>query len=301
MTAAPRIVAWLVLALLGGVAFSGNAFARPKSDAATRPATDGGRVETFQFQSDALARPARVHVYLPRGYDTAPAHGWPYFIALHGLGGEGRDWFEAGRGGLRQDLDALIRERVIAPVVVIAPDGGNGYWTDHVGAAPGTAYGRFIAEAEAAARARFRLDPRRAGIVGASMGGHGALSHGLQAPEHFRGIVSLAGALFDVPPVHRPIYLKVWGQPTDVGHWSKTAPMALALSPGLAERAPPIFLHCGRADRDRFWDWNVQAFDALRKQGFSVTFQDNDGGHGWTTWREMNRRWLVWLDQRLRV
>lgn len=269
--------------------------------AAVHADAPGGRIETFEFDSKELGDRRKVHVYLPANFGRNAAEKMPYFIALHGLGGAGRDWFAPDLGGLKHDLDALIRKRDIASMVVIAPNGGNGYWTDHAGNAPGTAYGRFIAEVDELARRRYPLDDQRVAIVGASMGGHGALSFGLQYPERFRAIVSLAGALFDVPPVHRLIYKQVWGDPVRRDHWSKTAPMALATQPGLAERAPDIWLHCGRADRDRFWDWNARAFSQFRDLGYKVHFYENDGGHGWKTWREANRTWLVWLNERLKV
>jgi S-formylglutathione hydrolase FrmB len=121
------------------------------------------------------------------------------------------------------------------------------------------------------------------------------MSRGLMAPERWAAIVSIAGALFPEPPTHRTIYKDVWGFPANIDHWKATAPMALM---GSIEKAhvPPIFLHCGKSDLDRFLDMTMAANERLRSLGVEPELVLTEGGHGWTTWRGINERWLVWLD-----
>lgn len=263
------------------------------------PTEGDGRLVPFTFDSVALAGERRYLAWLPPGYERDAQTSYPVVLLLHGLGGEGRDWFDAALGDLSRTLPRLIADGRIAPFVAVAPDGDNGYWTDHLGK-PTERYGAFIDEVFADAARRLRVDPRRAAIVGASMGGHGALSRGLMAPERYRAVVSLAGALFPEPPTHRAIYKKVWGSPAAPEHWNATAPMAIAARLTSDQRLPALFLQCGRADTERFLDWNLAASRLLTARGIPHELVLTDGGHGWTTWRAVSERWLTWLAPLLR-
>jgi len=214
--------------------------------------------------------------------------------------GSGDEWFAPDGGDLLRDLDRLISTGKVIPLVVIAPDGRDGYWTDHAGRVRGTAWGAYVDEVEREALARLKLDPDRRAIAGVSMGGHGALSIGLRSLGAFRAIVSMSGALFPEPPTHRPIYGKVWGEPTDYAHWLDTAPLALIRRADVASAAPPIWLECGLGDVNRFLDWNTSAFEVFCDAGVDVSLHINKGGHGWKTWRATNEVWLTWLSRILK-
>jgi len=258
-----------------------------------------GRLVPVTFKSAALAGARRYLVWLPPGYTPKSGSTYPVVVLLHGLGGEAQDWFDPALGDLSRTVERLLTEHRVAPFIAVAPDGGNGYWTDHLGK-PRERYGAFIDEVQADASTRFRIASERAAIVGVSMGGHGALSRGLMAPTRYRAIVSLSGALFPEPPTHRDIYKQVWGYPADRAHWLLTAPMALAqrlTSDGLL---PGIFLHCGRADSDRFRAGNAAMARLLSERGIPHETVLTDLGHTWTNWRSVSEHWLTWLDPRLR-
>lgn len=256
---------------------------------------------TTTFQSKALGGRQRYEVWLPPSRRANPKDTTrlPLVVLLHGLGGKGADWFDPALGALSPSLTSTIRSGAMPEVIVVAPNGGNGYWTDHFqGGKKPSHYGAFIDEVISDARVRFHTSDVTA-IVGASMGGHGAMSRGLMAPGRFAAIVSLAGALFPEPPTHRKIYKQVWGDPADPEHWSKTAPMALLRTVEPA-RVPPLFLQCGKADLDRFLDMTMAAAERLKSLGIPFELVLTEGGHGWTTWRAVNERWLTWLGPRLR-
>ncbi len=261
-----------------------------------------GNVVTHDFDSAALGRLSKYKLYLPPevpGF-VGPPPRLPVIVALHGLGGSGRDWFSFRGGQLAGELDAAIREGRLPPVAVVAPNGQNGYWTNHLGGKRGTAFGDLIAETLAVATDRHGLDRRRVVIAGVSMGGHGAMSDALRNPSRYKGVVTLGGALFDVPPTHRPVYFSVWGRPADPNHWAATAPAALYAMPGLAARAPPVWLHYGEHDDDRFVRWNRHAIAQLTRHAFQLETAVDDGSHGWRTWRQHTRTWLAWAAPLLR-
>jgi hypothetical protein len=75
------LVCLLVIAACSGKPQTGES--PTASTAPTPPAPAGppsaSRVVTEHFHSDALGVDKAVVVYLPRGYDSAPARHWPVF------------------------------------------------------------------------------------------------------------------------------------------------------------------------------------------------------------------------------
>ncbi len=266
------------------------------SDAPT-PATSVQRTVTVKFTSTTVPGQRHYLVWLPPGYDAA--RDYPVVVLLHGLGAEGAEWFAADEGNAAPLFSNMIAKKLVPAFIAIAPDGGAGYWTDHLGA-PDARYGALIDEVVADADRRYALDTKRMAIVGVSMGGHGALSRALIDPDRYVAAVSLSGALFDEPPTHRPIYKKVWGTPADRDHWLATAPMAIAARMKRDERLPGLFIAYGRSDNERFVVWNDAAHALLARLGREHTFLAVDGAHNWATWRGLGERWLTWLSPRLR-
>jgi S-formylglutathione hydrolase len=93
----------------------------------------------------------------------------------------------------------------------------------------------------------FPVDPKRQGIFGHSMGGHGALVIGLRNPDRFRSISAFA-------PISAPMHCP-WGQKAftgylgpDRGHWKEYDACELIRGlPGVGGR-PPILVDQGLAD-----------------------------------------------------
>lgn len=258
-------------------------------------------VETVQLPSKALGGPASYAVYLPPGHAVSNGQVYPVIVALHGLGGGPMDLFD--KGGLSAALDRLIGSGEVMPVVVIAPDGGDGYWVDHL-PAPGAntrkRYAAFVLhEVIPDASSRFRLADRRA-VAGLSMGGFGALSIALQHPERFVAVVSLSGALFDRAPTHRKVYHRAWGNPPDQGHWRRISPQIL-LGRVARAKVPALYLHCGDDDRLGFLELTLQAHKTLVKRKIPHELRVVDGGHGWDVWRAETDAWVRFVDRSFRA
>ncbi len=183
------------------------------------------RFESFALPAPALERTKQVLVYLPPGYDCAPARRYPAFYL-----NDGHDLFEwqpaaadldpalareiARREGwygswrLESQLDRAIAARALPPLVVVGIAADDGMRSRDLAPVPwggsdearGTAYGDFLArDVVAAAEARYRLLPDRRcrGIGGASLGGVSALATGLAHPEIFGLVLAFSPVLGD--------------------------------------------------------------------------------------------------------
>lgn len=263
-------------------------------------ATTSSRLETHRFRSEAVAQKRAYMVYLPAGYDEARAP-LPVIYLLHGLGGEPRDW--QTHASLAEVADRLIGSGAIAPVVLVAPDGGNEYWTDHLGK-PKARWGTFVADdlrAEIETRFNVRKDAGGRAIAGVSMGGHGALSVALSHPERFAAAVSLGGALFVEPPTHRGIYKRVWGYPADAAHWKSTSPIALMAALAEGATVPALYLQCGDHDKAGFLEHALHAHRLLLERKVPHELRVNDGGHTWSAWTTATEDWLRFVDGKWRA
>jgi len=266
------------------------------------PASSASKVLHRDFVSKSLGMKRNYWVYLPDGYEGKGPQRYPVIYALHGLGGNGFNFFKYG--DLKSLLDKLIAAGKLRPVIVVSPNGGNGYWTNHRDASGrrGKRWGDYVARDLVVEIDRvYATQSNRKGraLVGVSMGGFGALSLTLQHPETFHAGISLSGALFPKPPSHRKVYWKAWGNPPNKAHWRRISPIALlkklkAKSPLL----PRLFIQCGDKDSLGFYEYATLAHKTLDKQGVEHVFRTAKGGkHNWETWEPEGRHWLLFLEE----
>jgi enterochelin esterase-like enzyme len=196
---------WLTLLTLLGSAAAINAYvgyvptlpalfgALPSHPAGSR----FSRVETLLIGDAALGvAPARAYVYLPPGYDAKAnaRRRYPVVYLLHGYPGSPIDWF---RGAEVQDqMDALLRYRLVQPMLVVAPDASGGWLHDsemlnQVGGPQVETY--LTRTVVAAVDAHYRTIPDRSGraIGGVSSDGYGALNLGLRHQTTYSVILSM--------------------------------------------------------------------------------------------------------------
>ncbi len=290
------VAAWALVATFA----QGRAEAR---DAAPAPKAATAETATT-FQSAALGQRRKVQVWLPPGYARETATRYPVIYVLHGLSGSERDFFELGK--LAPQLKDAIAAKTLPPVIVVSPDGDDGYWTDHApsGTKPGPRWGSYVADDLVAwvdTRYRTLADREHRAIVGVSMGGYGALSLALTHPGRFGAAVSLSGALFPTPPTHRPVYRRVWGDPPDLAWFSKASPMELLRTLPLDAPMPAVYLHVGQGDQLGFAAFAEAAHRVLVERGVDHTYRVTPGGHSWSVWAAEGPAWLAfvgsWLGQ----
>lgn len=177
--------------------FSGSAFAQQ-----TAPAPGGRIVEVKipapSLKGNLLGDPTEqsISVYLPPGYDAAPAKRFPTLYLLHGYTGSNKAWTNPERMILPSMMNELIKSGRVQEMIVVAPNGWNAYkggfytnstvignWEDYI-------YRDVVQHVDSNYRTIARAESR--GIAGHSMGGYGALSLAMKHPDVFSAVYALS-------------------------------------------------------------------------------------------------------------
>lgn len=227
-----------------------------------------GAVQRRGYRSSLDGRYHPYALYVPPGWREKGDHEYGLLVSLHGLNSSPMKAMTAVMGVPLADGESKeSRERHPpgvgnAPMFVVAPEGfGNsGY----------AAFGeRDVEEVIALVRERYRIDPDRIYMTGASMGGIGAASIPLHRPDVFAAAAPLCGyhSLFE--------YRSLAG--ADLLPWERR----LASFRSNAQWADhgrhlPLYVVHGTRDGIRHSKSLVEAF-RLRK--FDVTFETPDAGH----------------------
>jgi len=238
------------------------------------PAKRGEWVEQHLY-SPALGREDAYLVWLPPDYDQTSRR-YPSLYLLHGVGGPSGYGVEEWLGyALTEDLDRMITLGMIEPMIVVLPNGEQGYWMNHSLDTDGTRWADFVAhDLVKDVDAHFRTDPQRErrGIGGLSMGGHGALQIALNHPDEF----SVVGA-------HSPTIRPFETSPEFFGdeQWfAKYDPISLAQKTDAASKLA-IWIDVGNADEE--WLPAAEQLDqVLAAKKAPVQFHVLEGEHeGW--------------------
>src|SRR5690606_26810194 len=134
---------------------------------------------SHKLDSKILKRAMSYSVYLPPDYQSS-TRDYPVLYLLHGMTGDHTDWTIKGEAA--QIANRAIRKGEAPPMVIVMPDGlfdafyindyeGSLRWEDFF-------YQEFIPEVEK--RFRIKADRNTRAIAGLSMGGYGALYHGIK-------------------------------------------------------------------------------------------------------------------------
>ena len=80
-----------------------------------------GSVHVHWYESKAVGKGRRIHVYTPPGYEKDTKAKYPVLYLLHGSGDTDREWVEIGKANLI--LDNLLAEGKAKPMIIVMPDG----------------------------------------------------------------------------------------------------------------------------------------------------------------------------------
>ena len=259
-------------------------------------------VQTVQLQSKLVNATLPYNVILPADYRTSSASRYPVLYLLHGLGGHYSDWVT------RTNLaDYASQYRMI----VVTPEGNDGWYTDSVSSATGKYESYILRELMPDVHKRFRTIESRygRGIAGLSMGGYGAIKFGLKSPGTFAFAGSLSGALSatnwteeDLKNL-QSIRDSVFGVFGPSGSETRKAndlfEITRGLSAGRVAALPYIYLDCGTED---FLISNSTQFAALlREKKIPHEFRELPGDHNWAYWDQQVQEVLRIAAEKLRV
>lgn len=251
-----------------------------------------GELRRERADSPALGRSLAYALYLPDGYATGERR-YPLLLLLHGLGGSDADW--PGAGDIAATLDRLIAEGAVPPLIVVMPDGGDGWYVDSADiGGPGNFESAIADDLLAHVDAAYRTTGDRAGrlVAGLSMGGYGALRLAFFHPDRFAAAASLSGAVFpdlaastEVSEGQVGMFRGAFGTPFDVARFNRENPFGRIPALAAMDRPPALFLTVGDDDGFGLYRGSLLLFLALKDAGVPVELRVTDGDHAWSLWR----------------
>lgn len=213
------------------------------------------------------------------GKETAPSHKveekYPVLYLFHGMGNNHATWCGYS------NVELYAEERNIAVVMI---SGENKCYRNVPG---GDRFFDFIEkEVPEFVTSYFPVsdEPEHSYIAGLSMGGYGALLHGMSRPERFAAIGAFSGAV-DASLNMDEEELK--NRNLDIYYLTDKA-----LKEG--KRIPPMYIACG--EDDFLYEMNRKYKDTLVENGIDVTWVSLPGyAHEWRFWNMQVEEFLKWI------
>jgi enterochelin esterase-like enzyme len=256
------------------------------------------------FESPVLGRPFEYEVYLPDGYEANSLH-YPVIYLLHGRGDTMYSW-----EFVKPDLDRMIREGQIPPIIAVLPDFPSSkrasYFVDSLYTDPilpgEKVETAFFQDLVPHIDATYRTITDRSGraIAGYSMGGYGAVRYPLAHPEVFSAAIVLSPAVY-VPLPPNDSSTRLYGafgngdQIFDADIF--TAKNYPALIPSFEAHKLPLYMYIAVGDdewrnplpEDYEHDLDFEAhrlYNKITRAHYVVSeFRVLDGGHDTDVWQ----------------
>ena len=266
-------------------------------------AAQAGEYRRAAFHSALLKRDVPMVGYVPSGFDASDRR-YPVTYLLHGAGGSEIDW--RNEVDLVAWLDDLIARGAVRPRLFVMPTlGPHTWWTD---GAASPAHTAFLEELLPFVERTFRAtdDGRSRAVVGISMGGYGAVTLALAAPERFCAVGALAPAVYDpLPPAESAARTSPQFQRDgrfDEARW-QAANYPLLIE-GYRTAARQVAFWIGTGDHDHLGiavesaklHWRLHAIQPQR-----VELRVIDGGHDWVPWRALLPELLDFTERHCRA
>jgi enterochelin esterase family protein len=237
------------------------------------PEARPGTLEELVVPSQALARDARVTLYLPARFRRTRRY--PLLI-VH----DGGDFL--AYAGMRTVLDNLIHRLDVAEMLVALLHPGERLieYADHPG------HARFLAEELTPRLERdwpLVGEPGCRGLMGASFGAVASLAAAVRRPRVFDRLMLLSGsfAFTDIGPSRRgPAFEPV----VDFVNAFRKAPVPVS---------EQVFVSCGIYES--LIHENRAMLPLLQGTGMEVRYVEARDGHNWENWRDRLREGLSWL------
>jgi enterochelin esterase-like enzyme len=246
-----------------------------------------GAVSIVTYQSSALGRTRRMHVYTPPGYEKNTTK-YPVFYLLHGASDSDNSWSSVGRAGFI--ADNLIAAGKAKPMIIVMP---AGHTTRGGFAVPGSSdeFARdFLSDVMPYIEKNYRVltDRGNRAMAGLSMGGGQTLSIAIPQLSKFAYIGVFSSGLFQMFGVGRGPA----PQPPPGPSWEEQN-LAVLDDTGLRKGLKLFWFGTGKDDF--LLKTTQQTVAMLKKHGFDVKYDETEGAHTWLVWREYLQSFLPQL------
>lgn len=220
-----------------------------------------------------------MYVVLPTAYD--PNQRYPVLYVLHGASGSYKDWVKQTR---------IVNFVEPYRMILVFPDGGQYGWYVDSPKEPKSQYeSYFVKEHIPYIDSHYSTIADRSGrgIVGLSMGGHGAITLAIKHPDLFGSASSLSGVLdLTRHKTEWQIFKRLGMYAENPAQWDANSALQLApkLSSGTLSPDTPLqlFVDCGTED---FAIAENRAFrDRLQELDIPLFYVERPGNHNWAYW-----------------
>ncbi len=287
-----RILGPLVIALVLCFPLS----AQPSRVAITQPVTSV-RAETNELDSKLMGRKMPYRIVLPERYWAKPENGrhYPVVYLLHGLTGHFDNWTSRTK---------LIEYSAAYNLIVVTPEGENGWYTDNVTKDNDQFESYIIKELIPEVEKRYRTLRGRESraIAGLSMGGYGAIKFGLKYPDMFVIAGSFSGALGaatitekDFPGAIGKSIDAIFGPSGgEIRKANDPFDIIRRATPETIKKYPFLYLDCGT--EDFLFQNNRDFVDLLLERKVRHEYRQRPGGHDWEYWDTQVQEFLKLAD-----
>jgi len=224
---------------------------------------EASTITNLTVRSAKMDRDIPVSVVLPEGYDASGETRYPSVWILHGAGGSG-----ASKASEKCIGDLVDKYGFIG----ICPDGGKTSWWLDSPVDPTYQYETFVvAEALPFIEANYRTiaDRTKRGIMGGSMGGHGACYLGMRHKDLFGVIGNIYGGVdLTQRASHWDLVKRLGNFNENISRWEEHSVINVAKTLKNGE----VELICVLGTSDFFLASNRQLHDLLSANGVAHTY-----------------------------
>ena len=264
--------------------------------AAPQKAPLPSNVEERRLSSKLMGREMPYRIILPVKYAANKESRYPVIFLLHGLTGHYNNWTE---------LSKLADHAAAFDVIVVTPEGENGWYTDHSSKPDEKWESYIISELVPEVDKSFRTVSSRdkRAIAGLSMGGYGSLKYGFKYPDKFVLVGSFSGALGaasysekTIPGVIGRTIDGIFGPVgSDTRKSNDIFEIVRSITPEKTKALPFIYLDCGT--EDFLFQNNRDFVSLLIEKKVPHEYRQLPGAHNWQYWDRQVQEFLRLADR----
>lgn len=261
----------------------------------TAPAL-GLNVSEHRLSSEFMAREMPYRIITPIHKMVAKNERYPVVYLLHGLTGHFNNW---------TDLTKISNYAQTYKMIVVMPEGGDGWYTDSV-SKPDEKWESYIVQElipEIDKKFRTHTGRNQRAIAGLSMGGFGALKFGLKYPDKFVLAGSFSGAL-GAAQITEQQFPGAIGKTIDgifgpaeseTRKANDIFAIIRSLTPEKTKAIPFIYLDCGT--EDFLFANNREFVSLLVEKQVPHEYRQLPGAHDWKYWDRQVQEFLRLADK----